>query len=178
LACNDRELNDGPLRCVPSSFGPCRLQPARQTASRGRQTGRTGRAGLCRQIEPGEWRTTITISDFNAPGLPPGMAKQMAAAGPTVVTDCVTSADVAEFGRKAVSVNEKCTRNDVTFAGGRIAGEMVCTEGGGSVKSTYAGTYNATRMDMAASVESDMGGAGKMTSKVAIVSERLGACKS
>jgi hypothetical protein len=130
------------------------------------------------KIEPGEWRTTITISDFNAPGLPPGMAKQMAAAGPTVVTDCVTSADVAEFGRKAVSVNEKCTRNDVTFAGGRIAGEMVCTEGGGSVKSTYAGTYNATRMDMAASVESDMGGAGKMTSKVAIVSERLGACKS
>lgn len=132
------------------------------------------------KIEPGEWRTTITIGDFNAPGLPPGMAKQMAAAGPTVVTDCVTTADVAEFGKKAVSQDEDetCTRNDVTFLGGRIAGEMVCTSDGRAMKSIYAGTYSATRMDMTANVESDLAGAGKMTSKVTIVSERLGACKT
>jgi hypothetical protein len=133
---------------------------------------------LVDKIEPGEWRTTITIGEFNAPGLPPGMAKQMAAAGPTVVTDCVTSADVAEFGKKAVRQDEACTRNDLTFAGGKIVGEMVCGKGGQSVTSRYVGTYSATRMDMAATVESELAGAGKMTSKVTVVSERLGACKN
>jgi hypothetical protein len=130
------------------------------------------------KIEPGEWRTTITISDFNAPGLPPALAKQMAASAPTVVTDCVTTADVAEFGKKTASQDETCTRNDVTFLRGRIAGQMVCASEGHSMTSTYAGSYTATRMDMVASVETDTGGSGKMTSKVTIVSERLGACKS
>jgi hypothetical protein len=159
-------------------FALAACSPPAATAPAGAEKPVASAPAFVDKIEPGEWRTTITIGSINAPGLPPGMAKQMAASAPTVVTDCVTSADVAEFGRKTVTQDETCSRNDVTFSGGKIAGQMVCESEGHSMTSTYAGSYTATRMEMAASVESELGKAGKMTSKVAIVSERLGACKT
>src|SRR6185312_6213264 len=55
-------------------------------------------------LQPGQYRTTVTIVSMNMPGLPAGMAEKMRAQ-PNVTEDCVTSDDVAELTRKSL-VNE------------------------------------------------------------------------
>lgn len=129
-------------------------------------------------LQPGQYRTTVTIVSMNMPGLPAGMAEKMRSR-PTVTEDCVTSEDVAELTRKSL-VNEDsgqtCTENNITSANGRIDGSATCSRGeGGSYTMTMHGTYGANHveMDMTMSGQTPMG---QMNQQMHMVTDRIGEC--
>ncbi|WP_337128868.1 hypothetical protein, partial [Staphylococcus aureus] len=58
-------------------------------------------AAAATPIQPGKWRTTVTVVDMTMPGMPPGVAAMMKRK-PTVVTACVTPADAAAGPRRVI----------------------------------------------------------------------------
>jgi len=129
-------------------------------------------------LQPGQYRTTVTIVSMNMPGLPAGMAEKMRAR-PNVTEDCVTSDDVAELTRKSL-VNEEsgqhCTENSITSANGRIDGTATCSNGdGGSYTMQMHGAYgsNHVEMDMTMSGQTPMG---PMQQQMHMVTDRIGEC--
>jgi len=129
-------------------------------------------------LQPGQYRTTVTIMSMDMPGMPAGMAEKMRAR-PNVSEDCVTSDDVAELTRKSL-VNEDsgqhCTENSITSANGRIDGTATCNNGdGGSYTMQMHGTYGSNRveMNMTMSGQTPMG---PMQQQMHMVTERIGEC--
>jgi len=129
-------------------------------------------------LQPGQYRTTVTILSMNMPGMPAGMAEKMRAR-PNVSEDCVTSDDVAELTRKSL-VNEEsgqhCSENNVTSANGRIQGTATCNNGdGGSYTMQMSGTYGSNHVEMDMNMSGQMPG-GPMTQQMHMVTDRIGEC--
>ncbi|MFZ2032072.1 MAG: DUF3617 domain-containing protein [Vitreimonas sp.] len=129
-------------------------------------------------LQPGQYRTTVTIVSMNMPGMPAGMAEKMRAQ-PNVSEDCMTTDDVAELTRKSL-VNEDsgqhCTENSINSANGRINGTATCNNGdGGSYTMQMHGTYgsNHVEMDMTMSGQTPMG---PMQQQMHMVTDRIGEC--
>ena len=137
-----------------------------------------GAASAAGSLQPGQYRTTVTIVSMNMPGMPAGMAEKMRAQ-PTVTEDCVTSEDVAEMTRKSM-VNEEpgqtCTENHITSANGVIDGSATCTRReGGAYTMAMHGAYSANHveMNMTMSGQTPMG---QMSQQMHMVTERIGEC--
>jgi Protein of unknown function (DUF3617) len=135
-------------------------------------------ASVASALQPGQYRTTVTIVSMDMPGMPANMVQQMRAR-PNVTEDCMTSDDVAELTRKSL-VNEDsgqhCTENNVSAANGHIEGTATCSgPEGGSFTMHMNGNYaaNHVEMDMDMSGQTPMG---PMTQRMHMVSERIGVC--
>jgi hypothetical protein len=136
-----------------------------------------GPAGL----SPGQWRTTMTILEMNAPGLPAAALAHMKAK-PIVTEDCVTTDDVKGFvGRNALEDKDQgrtCTTNSMTALGGTISGQASCKDAGGvDMNTTMTGTYSPTSVDMTIALDGKTP-AGAMSQKMHLQSARVGDCKS
>lgn len=128
------------------------------------------------QIQPGQYRTTVTIVAMNIPGIKTATIN----AQPTTSEDCVTSDDVAELTNGSLldaDEGETCTRNGMTAAGGHIEGSATCTGPGGQRSMHMTGSYTPTHVDMDVTATGAMpGGQGDMSQHIRVVTDRIGAC--
>lgn len=129
------------------------------------------------KMAPGEWRTTVTMLEMTAPGLPPGAAARMAQR-PIESTECVTAEDIDKFiGKRSTDEDSHCSFTDIRASGGHIEGTGSCTGEGGARTMTMSGDYGPSRVDVNMTVTGDMP-AGPMSAKMHMLSERTGDCKS
>lgn len=162
--------------CLLVSCSPPASQPGANGASAPGAPASGASVGTA--LQPGQYRTTVTIVSMNMPGMPAGMAEKMRSQ-PNVTEDCVTSEDVAELTRKSLvneDSNQHCSENHITSANGRIDGTATCSMGeGGSYTMQMHGTYggNHVEMDMTTSGQTPMG---PMQQQMHMVTERIGEC--
>jgi hypothetical protein len=136
-------------------------------------------AAIGAALQPGQYRTTMTIVSMNMPGMPAGMAEKMRAA-PNVSEDCVTSGDIAEMTRKSLlseDSHQHCSENHITSANGRIDGTATCDNGsGGTYTIQMHGAYGANHAEMDMTTSGQLP-AGPMQQQVHMVMERVGECR-
>jgi hypothetical protein len=155
------------LACILAACSP----PAQQADSGGGPAG----AGMAGGMQPGQYRTTVTMLEMNIPG----MKSENVNMAPTVTEDCVTSSDIAEFTEGSMvdgNSGETCTQNSMNSSGGRIQGESTCTGPNGTRTMQINGTYSSNRVDMEISSTQDIPGMGASTMRMRMASERIGEC--
>jgi hypothetical protein len=162
--------------CVLAACSP----PASQTSANGSASTAPAAPGASvgAALQPGQYRTTVTIVSMNMPGMPASAVQQMQA-HPTVTEDCMTTDDVAELTRKSL-VNEEsgqhCTENSINSANGHIQGTATCNSGeGGSYTMQMNGTYGSNHVDMTMNM-SGQTPMGPMTQQMHMVTDRIGEC--
>ncbi|MGD9967688.1 MAG: DUF3617 domain-containing protein [Hyphomonadaceae bacterium] len=142
----------------------------------GADAGGAGSGGaLASSIQPGQYRTTVTMLEMSIPGVDSTSINME----PTTTEDCVTSTDVSEFTSGSMvdpDSGETCTQSNMNTGGGRIQGEANCTGPNGARTMQISGTYSSNRVDMEISSTQNMPGAGATTMRMRMASERIGEC--
>jgi hypothetical protein len=127
--------------------------------------------------EPGLYKTTVTMTGINIPGMPPEMAGH--GAGQTVTSeDCLTQQEVDKGFEELIKQgqNGECSYERFNLAGGKIDAVMVCKAEGRETRMEMTGTTTATTADLAATMGIEFDGAGKGTMTFTAKHERIGAC--
>lgn len=141
----------------------------------GGEAGGSGGA-MASSIQPGLYRTTVTVLEMNIPGVESSSINMQ----PTTTEDCVTTSDVSEFTSGSMvdaDSGETCTQSSMNTAGGRIQGEASCTGEYGTRTMQIDGSYTGDHVEMEISSASTMPGmAGQMTSRMRMVTDRIGEC--
>ncbi|MFM7348400.1 MAG: DUF3617 domain-containing protein [Erythrobacter sp.] len=134
-------------------------------------------AGL--KPQPGLYRTTVTMTDLQIPGLPPEM-KGHGAGMTTTVEDCLTAEEVGKGFEEMVKQgqNGECGYESFTLSGNKLDAVMVCKAEGREVRSNLSGTASATGADLVATTQMAFDGAGKAKMTASVKHERVGACKA
>jgi hypothetical protein len=133
-------------------------------------------AAVAASLEPGQWRTTITLTELDAAFMPQE-AKAAIMAKPIVVEDCRTSTDVQEM-TKAWSGSEdgiSCGEEQFSVVGAQLKGSRACSNGPISMAMTFDGVYEAKRVD-ATTTMNITGPQGTMKQKAKVVAEHIGPC--
>ena len=135
--------------------------------------------GAAAMFTPGKWSTTVTIEDMDIPGMTPEMKSRMAGAmspGKSVET-CLTPEQASKPDAKLFSgMDQACTYDHYTMAGGTIDAAMSCGEGKAMRKMTMHGTYTPTSSDVETTASGGGGAIPGMTMKMRISSKRIGEC--
>jgi len=140
-------------------------------------------AGANAYINPGQWRTKVTVEEMSFPGMTAAMQAQMQSImgrqQDISVEHCISAEEArrpsAQFFTGKES--ESCRYDRFTMSGGKIDAVMRCdAKASGSMTLTVSGTYtpdsSTTRSDMNLS-----GGAeGGMRIRSVVENRRIGAC--
>lgn len=154
------------VACVLAACSP----PAQQS-----ENGGAGPASAAGGIQPGQYRTTVTMLEMNMPGVDSTQINMQ----PTTTENCVTTSDIAEFTEGSMvnaDSGETCTQSSMNSGAGRIQGEASCTGPNGARTMQINGTYSSSRVDMEISSTQDMPGVGASTMRMRMQSERIGEC--
>jgi hypothetical protein len=163
-----RALGIAGLVCIVAACSPPAQAPGDNTGA--------GGAAMSSSLQPGLYRTTVTMLEMNIPGVPAQSINMQ----PTTHEECVTTSDVNEFTSGSMvdaDSGETCTQNSMSTGGGHIQGEAVCTGPNGARTMQINGSYTSNHVEMEISSASDMpGGGGQMTQRMSIVTDRVGDC--
>lgn len=138
------------------------------------------------ELNPGNWKSTMTMTKFDIPGAPPAVAERTKAMlGQSQSTEACMSEAQAKLGVREMSSSMQqgdCTMQDFEQARGIMSGTMVCKGSGsfGAPKMAMNGTYTADKVTMTLSGEvsdAKLPG-GKANMELSITSQRTGDCKS
>lgn len=136
-------------------------------------------------IRPGQWKSTVTIEQFDMPGVPAQASARvksaMAENQPHEVTSCLTAEDVKRPDVKFFTGKDQCRYDHFNMGGGKIDAAMRCSgAGGGSQLTTMTGTYSPDKyqMHMTMAGQNMPGGAAAMTMKMRVDSRRVGECSA
>jgi hypothetical protein len=158
-----------------AAVSACILAACSPPAQQGDAASAPANAAAAGGMQPGQYRTTVTMLEMNIPGVKSSSINM----APTVTEDCVTSSDIAEFTAGSMvdgDSGETCTQNSMNSSGGRIQGEASCTGPNGTRTMQINGTYSSNRVDMEITSTQDMPGAGASTMRMSMASERIGEC--
>ena len=135
--------------------------------------------------QPGEYRASYELLEFDVPGMPDAVKQQMqaqmggAAEMAQANTYCLTPEEAEANGveEMAKSMAEgDCTVARFDVSGGTISAEMQCTGADGvDAKVTMDGQMTATSSTMTMATEMDLQGQTVRT-KARVTSERIGDC--
>jgi len=136
------------------------------------------------QPRPGQYRTSLELLEFDAPGIPDSAKQQMQAAFEQGLAEgntfCMTEADAAENGpREMVEqlAENDCEMKNFQVSGGSVVAEMQCpSEGGGTSSVKMEGEMTAESSTMTMDMSQEMAGMGAMNMKMRVNSERIGDC--
>jgi hypothetical protein len=137
-------------------------------------------AGPASAMQPGLWRTTVTVEAMKLPGVSEAQMREMGmvAPPPFVHEECHAQADIDRLMRSANDVETECTYTRNNTAGGRIDVSMVCPMPEGSERGRMLvetrGTYSPTRAELTTATRVE--GGEPLESSARIVSERIGPC--
>jgi hypothetical protein len=127
--------------------------------------------------EPGLYKTTVTMTGLDIPGMPPEMEGH--GAGLTTTTeDCLTQEEVDKGFEEMVKQgqNGECTYERFALADGKLDAVMVCKSEGRNVRMEMTGTTTPTSADLTASMAMEFDGAGEGTMSFTAKHQRIGAC--
>ncbi len=127
--------------------------------------------------EPGQYKTTVTMTEIAIPGMPPEMKGHGAGMARTIEY-CVNEKDV-EGGYEQMlkqGQNGECSFEKFSLAGGTINAVMVCQTPQGSTRMMMNGSATPTTSDYTASMTMNLDGAGEGTMTFTGRSERIGDC--
>ena len=139
-------------------------------------------AGTASLIEPGKWRTKVSVLNVDVPGMPPQMAQEMrenmAKMQEHTYDSCLTEADVKRpkegffAGR-----NNECRYDHFTMSGGKIDAVMHCTgRPSGATTMTINGTYSRDSYEATMAMDVSGGREGGMKMRSHSESHRAGQC--
>ncbi|TAD83510.1 MAG: DUF3617 domain-containing protein [Sphingomonadales bacterium] len=127
--------------------------------------------------QPGLYKTTVTMTGLDIPGMPPEMAGH--GAGLTTTTeDCLTKEEVDKGFEELVKQGQdgECSYERFSLAGGKLDAVMVCNAQGRVARMEMTGTTSTTGADLAAKMAMEFDGAGKGTMSFTAKHERVGDC--
>lgn len=127
--------------------------------------------------QAGLYKTTITMTGLEFPGMPPEMEGHGVGLARTLET-CLTQAEV-DKGLTALLTrgqNGACRFERLAFEAGAFEGVMVCEAEGATTRTTMSGTASATGADYTASTGMSFGDGVRGTMTVAGQHRRIGDC--
>jgi len=127
--------------------------------------------------EPGLYKTTVTMTDLQIPGMPPEMAGH-GTGMTTTVEDCLTAAEVDKGFEELVKQGQdgECSYERFAMSGGKIDAVLACKAQGRATRMEMTGTTTPTSADLTATMTLDLDGAGTGTMKFTARHERIGEC--
>jgi hypothetical protein len=127
--------------------------------------------------QPGLYKTTVTMTGLDIPGMPPEM-EDHGAGMVTTVEDCLTAEEVGKGFEEMVKQgqNGECAYESFAVADQKLDAVMVCQAEGRATRTTLAGTITSTGGELTASTAMEFDGAGKGTMTATIRHERIGEC--
>ncbi len=130
-------------------------------------------------VNPGLWRSTVTVDEMTIPGMPPEVAAQMKSTqGRAQVSEqCLTPAQAKRPKEDFFGGKENCRYERFAMGNGKIDAVMNCSEDGATQKMTMTGTYSGDAYQMQMAMRA--AGAGEsaaMGMKMRIDAKRIGEC--
>jgi hypothetical protein len=134
--------------------------------------------------QPGQYRTSVELLEFEIPGMTDQMKAQMRSiVGGELAkgnTSCLTPEEAAANGPKRMAENMaegNCTFNKFDVSGETISADMQCTGDDGLTSHVLmSGTMTQTSSDMTMTMDHAMEGVGQVRMKMHLKSERTGDC--
>jgi hypothetical protein len=136
------------------------------------------------QPKPGQYRTTLELIEFNAPGVPDSAREQMQQAFASGLAEgntfCMTEAEAAENGPRQMVENlaeSDCEMSSFNVSGNTVVAEMQCAgPGGGKNTVKMEGEMTAESSTMTMDLAQDLGAVGNVAMKMRVASQRTGDC--
>lgn len=127
--------------------------------------------------EPGLYKTTVTMTALDIPGMPPEM-KDHGAGLVTTAEDCLTPEEVEKGYEAMVKQGQDgdCAYESFTLAGGKLDAVLACNAQGRATRTTITGTTTSTGAELTATTAMAFDGAGKGTMTATVKHERIGEC--
>lgn len=127
--------------------------------------------------EPGLYKTTVTMTKLDIPGMPPEMADHGAGLVRTL-EDCLTAEEVDKGFEAMIKQGQdgKCAYENFALADGKLDAVLVCNAEGRAIRTSMSGTTTSTGADLTATTALEFDGAGKGTMTATIKHERIGEC--
>jgi hypothetical protein len=127
--------------------------------------------------QPGLYKTTVTMTALDIPGMPPEM-KDHGAGLVRTFEDCLTAEEVDKGYEAMIKQGQdgQCTYENFALAGGRLEAVMVCQAEGRAIRTSMSGTTTSTGADLTATTAMEFDGAGKGTMTATIKHQRVGDC--
>jgi len=162
--------NKGPTVDVHNATGNEVVQAVKQSGVMSSDT----------MIEPGLWKSKVTVLDMNIPGMPAQyadkMKQSMAENRDQTNTHCVKPEDVKKPKEDFFGADKNCRYEHFTMGGGKIDIQMVCKEEGSTQTSNMSGSYTPTSYSMDMSMNGSGGQQNGMTMKMHVDANRVGEC--
>lgn len=129
--------------------------------------------------QPGLYKTTVTMTALEIPGMPPEM-KDHGAGLVRTLEECLTAEEVDKGFEAMVKQGQdgQCAYDSFTLAGGKLDAVLVCEAQGRAVRTSMSGTATSTGADLTATTALDLDGAGKGSMTATIKHERIGECQA
>jgi hypothetical protein len=127
--------------------------------------------------QPGLYKTTVTMSGLDFPGLPPEMAGH--GAGLTTTSEhCLTKAEVDKGFEELIKQGQdgECSYERFEMSGGQLDAVMVCNAQGRAARMEMTGTTTPTTADLEASMAMEFDGVGKGTMRFTAQHRWVGDC--
>lgn len=135
------------------------------------------------QPRPGQYRASLELLEFDAPGMPEQAKQQMqqifASGLAEGNTFCITEAQVAENGPEEMvkSLAESdCTMKTFNVSGGTIVADMQCPEGETTSTVRMEGQMTTEGSTMTMEREGEVPNIGQTRMKMRVTSKRIGDC--
>ena len=136
------------------------------------------------ELTQGNWKNTMTVTNFEIPGAPPAFAQQSKAilGKPQSTEQCMSAAQARAGVRDFSSSMQQgdCKMEDFKQGGGKMSGTMVCkgsTMGDTSLKMDGSYTQEKVAMTLSGEISQKSLPGGKATIGMSVTSERVGDCK-
>lgn len=141
----------------------------------------TGAPAGAFQLQPGKYRTSVSVEKIEIPGMPIAMADQMTAMmGRAAAEDSCITPERAAQGLEVLKqqiARGKCRFGRFQADAGTLDSAFTCETGDGmTMEATSRGTYSSTRSEMR--IDGRLIGPGEKTMRViqTVNSERIGDC--
>ena len=136
------------------------------------------------QPRPGQYRTTLELLEFDAPGVPEAAKEQMQQAFASGLAEpntfCMTEAQAAENGPRQMVENlaeSDCEMTTFNVSGNSVVAEMQCAGASGGANTVkMEGEMTAENSTMTMDMTQELPGTGNVGMKMRVNSQRIGEC--
>jgi hypothetical protein len=136
------------------------------------------------QPKPGQYRSTLELLEFDAPGMPAGAKEQMQRIFESGLAEgntfCMTAADAEKNGAEQMVKNlaeSDCEMSSFNVSGGNVSADMQCAgQGGTSNRVQMEGQMSAEGSTMTMDMNQTIPNMGETHMKMRVTSQRIGEC--
>lgn len=134
--------------------------------------------------KPGQYRTTLELLEFDAPGMPDSVKQQMQQVFASGLAEgntfCMTEEDAAKNGPEQMVKNlaeSDCEVGKFNVSGSQVVAEMQCAgEGGATNTVRMEGQMTAESSRMTMDMKQELPNVGGVNMKMRVTSNRIGDC--